>query len=354
MNPTPCESELDEKSIFLAITTRISDHAGDLKVDGEIMKILVAGGAGFIGSVLVPRLLEGGHDVSVADLFWFGDHLPSDVHTMRCELFELTKHDLAPFQQVIFLAGLSNDPMAEFSPAKNFVGNGALPSYLAYVAKDAGVSRFIYASSCSVYGYTDATLADESSDVRCGYPYGISKLQGERGVLQLTDESFSTIALRQGTVVGYSPRMRFDLIVNTMFKSAIRTGRITINNPKIWRPILDVRDTTQAFVDAVDAPNEISGVFNVAYDNFTVGDIGEQVAAAVTRLTSRPIALDINHLEDFRSYRVSTERARQVLGFDPQYDVEAIVETLYKNRSEYGDFTKEAFYNIEVFKQLQS
>jgi len=114
------------------------------------------------------------------DLFWFGKHLPTDVPTRRCELFDLVEDDLAPFQQVIFLAGLSNDPMAEFNPAKNFVQNGALPSYLAYIAKNAGVERFVYASSCSVYGFTDDLLADEDSEVRCGYPYGISKLQGER------------------------------------------------------------------------------------------------------------------------------------------------------------------------------
>jgi len=316
------------------------------------MKILIAGGAGFIGSVLVPLLEERGYEVTVADLFWFGNHLPEGLETLRRELFDLTEEDLAGYDQVIFLAGLSNDPMAEFSPSKNFIENGALPSYLAYIAKNAGVQRFIYASSCSVYGFTDATLADEDSDVRCGYPYGISKLQGERGVLQLADEDFSTIALRQGTVVGYSPRMRFDLIVNTMFKAAVQTRRITINNPTIWRPILDVRDTTQAFLLAVGAEHDVSGVYNVAYDNFTVGEIGERVAASVERLTGQTIALDVKDIKDFRSYRVSTERARRVLGFNPQFGVETIVDSLFENRSEYGDFSKEAFYNIEVFKQL--
>ena len=316
------------------------------------MKILIAGGAGFIGSVLVPLLQGRGHEVTVADLFWFGNHLPEGVETLRRELFDLTEEDLAGYDQVIFLAGLSNDPMAEFSPSKNFIENGALPSYLAYIAKNAGVQRFIYASSCSVYGFTDATLADEESDVRCGYPYGISKLQGERGVLQLADEDFSTIALRQGTVVGYSPRMRFDLIVNTMFKAAVQTRRITINNPNIWRPILDVRDTTQAFLLAAEAERDVSGVYNVAYDNFTVGEIGERVAASVERLTGQTIALDVKDIKDFRSYRVSTERARRVLGFNPQFGVEKIVDSLFENRSEYGDFSKEAFYNIEVFKQL--
>ena len=114
----------------------------------------------------------------------------------------------------IKLGGLSNDPMAEFSPAMNFIQNGALPTYLAFIAKKAGVRRFVYACSCSVYGYTVNELYDEESPVTCGYPYGISKLQGERAVLQLQDETFSTISLRQGTVCGYSPRRRFDLIVN--------------------------------------------------------------------------------------------------------------------------------------------
>ena len=316
------------------------------------MKILVAGGAGFIGSVLVPLLVRRGHDVSVTDLFWFGRHLPEDVPSQRGELFDLVESDLAGYDQVIFLAGLSNDPMAEFSPAKNFVENGALPSYLAYVAKNAGVSRFIYASSCSVYGFTDSTLSDERSEVRCGYPYGISKLQGERGVLQLGDPSFSTIALRQGTVCGYSPRMRFDLIVNTMFKSAMQSGRITVNNPDIWRPLLDVRDTSTAFAAAVEAPPDVAGVYNVAFDNFTVGDVGERVAASIRRLCGKKIELDVHHVEDFRSYKVSTGRARAALGFSPRYGIEAMVDRLFEKRSEYGDFSKEAFYNIEVFRQL--
>ena len=317
------------------------------------MRILLAGGAGFIGSVLGPMPRDRGHEMTVADLFWFGKSLEVDTPILECELFELTSADLEQFDQVIFLAGLSNDPMAEFSPARNFVDNGALPSYLAYTAKKAGVKRFVYASSCSVYGFSHTQLASEDDPVTCDYPYGISKLQGERGVLQLADDDFSVVALRQGTVVGYSPRMRFDLIVNTMYKSAIERGEIVINNPKIWRPILDVRDTAMAFVQAVEANEKIRGVFNVAFDNYTVGDIGEQVAAAVSDLTHSPIHLDVKSLEDFRSYKVSTERARAEIGFAPRYAVRDIVEELHAHREEYGDFSKEVFYNIQVFKQLQ-
>jgi nucleoside-diphosphate-sugar epimerase len=113
--------------------------------------------------------------------------------------------DLHSYDQVIFLAGLSNDPMAEFSPSKNFIFNAAAPAYLAYTAKNAKVKRYIYASSCSVYGYTEDELFDETRPVSSNYPYGISKLQGEQAAMQLADKDFSVIALRKGTISGYSP-----------------------------------------------------------------------------------------------------------------------------------------------------
>ena len=203
------------------------------------MKILVAGGAGYIGNVLIPRLLDRGYKVDVVDLFWFGNNLPRQVGILNKDIFHLTVEDLEPYDQVIFLAGLSNDPMAEFSPSKNFIFNAAAPAYLAYTAKNAKVKRYIYASSCSVYGYTENDLYDETRPVSSIYPYGISKLQGEQAAVQLADDDFSVIALRKGTVSGYSPRMRFDLIINTMFRNAVREHVITVNNPSIWRPILE-------------------------------------------------------------------------------------------------------------------
>jgi nucleoside-diphosphate-sugar epimerase len=314
------------------------------------MRILVAGGAGYIGSVLVPQLLDHGYEVDVFDSLWFGNHLPDEAKVQRRELFLTSPEDFQGYDQVVFLAGLSNDPMAEFSPAMNFMHNGALPSYLAYTAKRAGVKRFVYASSCSVYGYTVNELYNEDCPVTCGYPYGISKLQGERGVLQLADENFSAIALRQGTVCGYSPRMRFDLIVNTMFKSAMSDGQITINNPSIWRPILDVRDTSMAFLRAVQASSTISGVFNVASGNFTVGQIGDMVKDEIETRSGRKIKLNVKDLQDFRNYKVTCERARLVLGFLPKYSIDDIVGSLYDHLDEFGDFSADEYYNIKVFR----
>src|SRR5262249_27590702 len=199
------------------------------------MKILIAGGAGYIGSVLIPKVIDSGYEVEVIDLLWFGNNLPNGVKVIQKDIFDLHEKDVEGYDQVIFLAGLSNDPMAEFSPAKNFISNASSTAYLAYISKRAGVKRFIYAGSCSVYGYTVNELYDQQNPASSNYPYGISKLQGEQAVMQMEDKDFSVIAFRQGTVCGYSPRMRLDLIVNTMFKTAMATGEIIINNPSIWR-----------------------------------------------------------------------------------------------------------------------
>lgn len=316
------------------------------------MKILVAGGAGYIGSVLVPLLQDHGYEVDVIDSLWFGNQLPEGTKVTQQDLFSLGKGALSEYDQVIFLAGLSNDPMAEFNPALNFIQNGALPSYLAWRAKQDGVRRFVYASSCSVYGYTVNELYDENSPVTCGYPYGISKLEGERGVLQLQDENFSTIALRQGTINGYSPRMRFDLIVNTMFKAAMIDGQITVNNPAIWRPLLDVRDTSSAFLRAVQADYSISGAFNVAFDNYTVGQVADLVRDEVIRLTGKKVKVNILDKQDFRNYKVTCDKARTYLGFKPKYDVPDMIDSIHQHIEDYGDFSNPNYYNIQVFKSL--
>lgn len=316
------------------------------------MKILVAGGAGYIGSVLIPKLLERGYEVDVLDLFWFGNHLPKEVKFINKNIFDLDENDVKGYDQVIFLAGLSNDPMAEFSPAENFISNGSAPPFLAYISKKAGVKRFIYAGSCSVYGYTVNELYDETSPAVSNYPYGISKLQGENAVLQMQDKNFSVIAFRQGTVSGYSPRMRLDLVVNTMFKFALTEGVITINNPAIWRPILAIQDAATAYIRALEANGDISGVFNVASGNYTVGEIGDLVKSGVKKFLDLDVRLNIKHIQDYRNYKVSIEKAKKVLSFHPKHDVETIIEDLVANREKFSDFDNPNYYNIQVFKNI--
>lgn len=317
------------------------------------MRILVAGGAGYVGSYLIPILKDHGYEVDVIDLLWFGCNLPKDVSVLQKQLLRCKVDHLQGYDQVIFLAGISNDPMAEFEPATNFILNGALPSYLAYLAKQAGVKRFIYASSCSVYGYTVNELYNEESPITtCGYPYGISKLQGERGVLQLQDKDFSVIALRKGTVCGHSPRMRMDLIVNTMFKSAIMDKKITVNNASIWRPILSIQDATSAYLRSIQADYSISGVFNVASGNYTVGQVGDIVRSTVEKLTNQKVGIQINNVHDLRNYKVSFDKAKTILSFQPQHFVENIVEDLFNHLGSYKQLDWHGYYNIKVFKQL--
>ena len=316
------------------------------------MRLLIAGGAGYVGSVLIPRLIERGYKVDVVDLFWFGNHLPRQAGILNKDIFHLTVEDLEPYDQVIFLAGLSNDPMAEYSPSKNFIFNAAAPAYLGYIAKIAKVKRYIYACSCSVYGYTENELYDETRAVSSSYPYGISKLQGEQAVMQLVDDKFSVISLRKGTISGYSPRMRLDLIINTMFKTAMRDRTITVNNPSIWRPILSIEDAATAYIRAVETNQKISGIFNVASGNYTVGEVADLIKSAVEERLSLRISLCIKHIQDFRNYKVSVEKAANVLSFHPTGTVKSIVGDLIDNRERFKDWDNPAYSNIQVFKQM--
>jgi nucleoside-diphosphate-sugar epimerase len=318
------------------------------------MKLLIAGGAGYVGSVLIPRLQERGYKVDVVDLFWFGNHLPRQTGIINKDIFHLTVEDLERYDQVIFLGGLSNDPMAEYSPSKNFIFNAAAPAYLGYIAKNAKVKRYVYASSCSVYGYTENELYDETAPVSCSYPYGISKLQGEQAVIQLIDENFSVIALRKGTISGYSPRMRLDLIINTMFKTAMRDRTITVNNPSIWRPILSIDDAATAYIRAIEANQKISGIFNIASGNYTVGEVADQTKAAVEERTNVRVTLNIKHIEDFRNYKVNVSKAANVLSFHPMANVRSIVDNLIENVDKFKDWDNPGYSNIQSFKSIEN
>jgi nucleoside-diphosphate-sugar epimerase len=316
------------------------------------MRLLVAGGAGYLGSVLIPRLLDRGYQVDVVELFWFGNQLPKEVGVLGKDIFHVTVSDLKAYNQVIFLAGLSNDPMAEFSPSKNFVLNAAAPAYLGYVAKMANVKRYIYASSCSVYGYTENELYDESRPVGSSYPYGISKLQGEQAASQLASEDFSVICLRKGTISGYSPRMRLDLIVNTMFKTAMRDAVINVNNPSIWRPILSIQDAATAYIRAIEANAKLSGVFNLASGNYTVGEVADVVRSRIEERLDLRISLNIKHVQDIRNYKVSTDKAATVLSFHPTGSIKSIVDDLILNMDKFRDWDNPLYSNIQTFKML--
>lgn len=318
------------------------------------MKIFIAGGGGYIGSRLVPELQKDGHTVDVLDLFWFGKHLPEKTNCVEKDLFELKPEDLTGYDAVIFLAGLSNDPMADYSPALNFIHNAAGPAHCAYVAKVAGVKRFIYAGSCSVYGYAGSnSVSTESDPAKSVYPYGISKLQGELAVRELDDENFSVICFRQGTVCGWSPRMRFDLVMNAMYKNALTEGVIRVDNPDIWRPILAITDAVRAYKSALTAPQAVHGVFNVSSGNFTVGEIGDAIANRLQEQYRTKVRVETDSKPSLRNYRVSTEKAASELGITFEETLETVVDDLYEHiGTELKDADDDQYYNVRRFKKL--
>ncbi len=316
-------------------------------------KILIAGGAGYIGTELSNDLNLRGHDVTVVDLFWFGNHLDAGIKQINKNLMELKEEDLLDYDAVVFLAGLSNDPMANFSPSKNFIENSAAPTYLAFISKQAGVSRFVYASSCSVYGFTDNEVMNEDSPVNPLYPYGISKLQGEYAIMKMANESFRPIAMRKGTVGGWSPRMRFDLVVNTMTKYALSDGKITVHNPNLWRPLIDIRDVVTAYRKAIMCSLNISEVFNICGENYTIGRLANDVvntfAAAGTA-----IEVDTQNRPDVRNYLASNEKAKRILGFTPEFGPANSIQQILHHVSEKNiDLDDKRHYNIKTFMEIE-
>ena len=315
-------------------------------------KILLIGGAGYVGSRLSNHLSKIGHDVCVVDKFWFGDFLSPNILKIKKDLWKLTPKDLVEFDVIVFLAGLANDPMAMFRSDLNFIENAAAPAYIAYIAKQAGVKRFVHASSCSVYGYTKNEILNETSIINPNYPYGISKLQSECGIMSLQDNDFRPIILRKGTICGWSPKMRYDLVVNTMLKDAIVSKKIVVNNPNLWRPLVDIRDVIQGYEKAIFADSDISGIYNLSGINLTIGQLGKKIHDHLTVL-GFDNELIINNIEDVRNYKVSTLKIEKELNYKATYTITDSLNDILDNINinDYN-FNDGIFYNIETFKKV--
>lgn len=285
------------------------------------------------------------------DAFWFGDHLPEETPVWAGDASTLTPAHMEDFDKVVFLGGLSNDPMADFSPARNFAENAALPVALCRMARDAGVKQFILASSCSIYGRTDEGEVSEFHPVRPQSSYGIAKRMAEVGCLALISERFAVVTLRKGTVCGPSPRMRFDLVINAMVRDALCKGQITVHDPEAWRPILAIDDAVQAYTAVIDGPPVLSGTFNVTSANVQVGAIADTVAK-VCGINN----IVVKNQRDNRSYRVRIDRFKSSYPFDTD-PTTAVTRTALAVREHIEHNMKginlydPVFTNIAVFKQ---
>jgi len=332
-----------------------------------VKKVLVIGGAGFVGCVLVEELLQKGYSVRVLDRLFFGRQ-PIRSFADRIELIEDDMREIRPssFEDcgaVINVGGLSNDPTAEFNPRANEELNTHASIRAAEAAKDAGVERLIFASTASIYdrGVGEEArdvLADETADVEPRAAYATSKLAAEKGILALAADGFAPVSFRQGTVFGFSPRMRYDLVLNTFVKDAMSAGRLTVYyGGAMWRPLVDVRDVCRAYVTALEADAAVIGgqIFNLATANFRISELALRAQKALQRLGIETV-VDVDYSYRLvRSYRVSSEKALRVLGFQPQVTVEESIETMVREirRSGYTDFSHPRYYNIEWMKVLE-
>ncbi len=282
-------------------------------------RILITGGDGYIGNVLVPHLMRSGFEVAVIDAgFYRGAWLYNDgqdrAPLRTKDVRSLTADDLAGFDTVVHLAELSNDPLCEHDEALTIGINHLGTVALATACRAVGVRRFIYASSCSVYGAAEEEVVSEASPVRPQTAYARCKTMVERDVGSLADSTFSPVFLRFATAFGASPRMRFDIVLNNLAGLAWTTGRISLNSDgSPWRPLVHVRDISEAILQVICAPREVvqNEVFNVGADdnNYRVRDLAELAGGVFPGCS---IEVGGRH-GDNRSYRVSFEKIRRHL-----------------------------------------
>lgn len=294
------------------------------------MRVVVTGGAGYLGSVLVPELLAAGHSVTVIDRFFFGaESLPAQgVQLVRDDVRWVDGQVLDGAEALVDLAALSNDPAGALDPWKTLEINFLGRSRMARLAREAGLKRYVVSSSCSLYGFQSEILTEESKPNPLTV-YARANGLVEADTLPLATPEFSVTALRFATLFGPSRRMRFDLAVNGMVLGATRTGKIPVaRDGDQWRPFLHVRDAARAILAVLSAePADVNGqVFNVGSDdqNFQIRPLAELVAGA---MAARP-SLEWYGDPDARSYRVSFRKIHEGLGFRPREDVAEAVRSI--------------------------
>jgi nucleoside-diphosphate-sugar epimerase len=328
------------------------------------MRVLLTGHRGYIGVEAVPALRAAGHEVVGLDCGLYDEcdfvSPPDDVGSVDVDLRDVERGDIEGFDAVIHLAALSNDPLGDVDASLTYDINLHASVRLATAAKAAGVRRFLFASSCSLYGAGGDDVLDETAAFNPVTPYGESKVRVEQALSGLADDSFSPVYLRNATAYGLSRRLRADIVVNNLVGHAVTTGKVLLQSDgSPWRPLVHIRDIIAAMVACLDAPRESihNEAFNVGRnsENYQIRDVAEIVKDVVPDCE---IAFTPGASADIRNYRVDFSKiARQVPGFAPSWTVRAGVEELYRAYTEAGldedDWTGWRFYRLPTIRHLQ-
>jgi nucleoside-diphosphate-sugar epimerase len=327
------------------------------------MKVLVTGHKGYIGSVMVQQLHSAGHEVTGvdSDLYescTFGGGLP-EVNSIRKDIRDLNHSDFDGIEAVIHLAALSNDPLGNLNPELTFEINHRATLRTAMIAKETGVRRFLFSSSCSNYGAAGDKMVKEDADFNPVTAYGESKVLAETGLRDLADANFSPTYLRSTTAYGVSPRLRFDIVLNNLVAWAFTTGLVYLKSDGTpWRPIVHIEDISQAFISVLEAPREVvhDQAFNVGLteENYQIRDLAQIVIETVP---GSRIEYASDAGPDKRSYRVDFGKIKSALpSFKPKWNARKGAQQLYDAYRQVGlrleEFEGPRYKRIDHIREL--
>ena len=322
-------------------------------------KVMVTGAGGYIGTQLVRDLVKAGHEVTAVDRFFFGKEPLSEfignkkVTIKQKDIRDLDENDFKGHDAVCDLACLSNDPAGEIDPQLTYQINRDGRIHVAKNAKQAGVSKYIISSSCSVYGKGEEPQLSEASKTNPISVYAKSTLEAEQQNLSIADNNFSVTALRNATVFGLSTRMRFDLVVNLMTLTAFQKGRIIVMGGGLqWRPLVHLSDVSRAFITVINSKEELVNreIFNIGLDNFQI----KNLAYLVREELPFPVEIEIAPDDaDKRDYNVVFQKANEKIGFKAEVDIEHGIKEIYLALKSGKVDTSDKTITVKWYKNIQ-